>query len=628
MSTVSFLQNPLFWGLGALLPLIVVFYLLKLKRRRVVMPSTLLWRRSMQDLIANAPFQKLRNNLLLWLQLLILLLLVLGFMRPVMKLENLGGTTLVLVIDNSASMGAVEAGGTTRLELAKRAARTALETLRARDEAIVIAFSDRTNIIQTLTSDKALLRAAIESIEVRDVGTSLREAGLILQGLTTYMDADNNVLPRESTKTVILSDGAIDSVASLTDIPNVEYVRIGETRNNLGIAGIDVRESYAQTFEYQIFVSVANANAEERTAFVELQVDGQVLDVKAVTVPPAGTAGTVFNIGEILEGMATVRLDVQDDLALDNVARALIAPPSEIKVLLVSNGNYFLEQALRIDPRVTLSVIRPTDYSPRDDYDIVVFDGTTTREIPPGNFVFLNALPPVPGFARAGDEVANPQVVDWSRVHPLNRFCNYDTLLIGRAIRYTRPRSAIPILEALDTDLITLHETDSQRVLVVGFDIFQSYWPLDVSFPIFMSNMLDYFARNKAGLYQPAYATGSAIALHPDREATSAVVTTPSGRRHEFSFEGISTAYMTETHEAGVYTVAFNNGARHMLPVNLFSAAESLIAPVEALDLGGRQLVGSNQVVRTNREIWHWLALLALGILLIEWLVYTRRTFM
>ncbi|MDK2971569.1 MAG: hypothetical protein PWP23_1324 [Candidatus Sumerlaeota bacterium] len=629
MSSLSFLQNPLFWSLGALLPLLVVFYLLKLKRKRVTMPSTLLWRRSVQDLIANAPFQKLRNNILLWLQLLLLALLILAFMRPVMKLENLGGTTVVLLIDNSASMASTEANGMTRLELAQKAAREALDTLGNRDEAIVISFSDRTNVVQTLTSDRGALRAAINSIQVRDVETTLQEAGLILQGLTTYTNEENTILPRENTKTIILSDGVIDALDSLTDVPNVEYVRIGESTDNIGISGIDVREAFTDTFEYQIFASVTNATDEEQTAYVELQVNGELLDVRSATVAPRQTSGVVFSTGEVLEGMATLTLDSDDALKTDNLARALIAPPTDINVLLVSADNYFLEQVLQIDPRITISKIRPADYLPSDEYDIVVFDNCTTGDLPPGNFLFVNALPPIEGFALNDPaDATNPQVIDWNRVHPLNRFCNFDGLQIGKSLSYTAPRSSVSILEALQTDLITLQETDTQRIVVVGFDIFQSYWPLDVSFPIFMSNLVDYFSRNRMGLYQPSYATGSAIAIYPDKEAVKATVTSPSGRTHEFSFDGISTAYMTETHEAGVYTVEFDTGTRYLLPVNLQSPSESLIAPADELAVGGREIIGTDQVVKTNQEIWHWLALAALLFLLIEWFIYTRRTFM
>ncbi len=603
-------------------------YLLKLKRKRVIIPSTLLWRRSVQDLVANAPFQKLRNNLLLWLQLLFLALLILAFLRPVMKLESQAGTTLILLIDNSASMQTME-GTRTRLEAAKLAARESIETLSNRDEAIIVTFSDRTNIVQTLTSDRALLEAALESIEARDVETSLSEAGLILQSLTSTVDAEGARLPREDTKTIILSDGVVNDLASLSDVPNVEYVRIGETADNLGITGLDVRESFSDTVEYQIFASVTNSGEEEQEAFVELQVDGEVLDLKSVTVPAGNTEAVVFSTAEVEEGIATVRLDYKDDFPLDNSVVAQIVPPGEIDVLLVTTGNAFLEEVFSIDPRVRTSIIRPTDYTPREDYDIVVFDNCETGEIPAGNFLFINALPPVSGF-KSGEEasVDNPEVIDWNRVHPLTRFANFEEVLIGNAIVYETPRSALHILEAVETDLITLYETETQHVVVIGFDIFKSYWPLDVSFPIFMSNLIEYFAELSQAGFRPVYHTGQTIPIYPGDEDQVAIVKTPSGKTVEFSFEGISTAYLTETSEAGMYEIDFDKSPDRALPVNLLSMDESKIAPQDEINIGGREIVGTGEVIKTNQEVWHWFALAALLIMLVEWLIYCKRTFM
>src|SRR5690606_10691082 len=266
---MNFMPNPyfglIFGGLSLLLPLIVVMYLLKLKRRRVIMPSTLLWRRSVQDLVANAPFQKLRNNLLMWLQLLFLTLQILAFMRPVMELESTSGTTLVLLVDQSASMQTVESDGRTRLDRAKEAALRAVDSLTNNDEAIVVGFSDRTSILQTLTSDKATLRNAIESMEARDVETTLAEAGLILQGLTTVDSGQGFRIPRESTRTLLISDGGVSEAAALRDVPNLQFVRVGDTTDNLGIVSVDVRESYTETFEYEIFAAIANSGPQEKS---------------------------------------------------------------------------------------------------------------------------------------------------------------------------------------------------------------------------------------------------------------------------------------------------------------------------------------------------------------------------
>src|SRR5256885_8820889 len=104
--------NPWFAAAAAAIavPALLVLYFLKLRRREMEVSSTLLWKKAVQDLQVNAPFQKLRRNLLLVLQMLLLLLLCLALSRPVMNYTPGAGKTTVILIDKSASMAATGSG--------------------------------------------------------------------------------------------------------------------------------------------------------------------------------------------------------------------------------------------------------------------------------------------------------------------------------------------------------------------------------------------------------------------------------------------------------------------------------------------------------------------------------------
>src|SRR5260221_10319103 len=95
--------------LGMLVPicgLIVVMYILKLRRKDVVVASTFLWRQVIRDVQANAPFQKLRKNLLLFLQLLAVAFLVFALSRPFWRAKGIGGRSGVVVVGTFAPLGA------------------------------------------------------------------------------------------------------------------------------------------------------------------------------------------------------------------------------------------------------------------------------------------------------------------------------------------------------------------------------------------------------------------------------------------------------------------------------------------------------------------------------------------
>src|SRR5258705_13382439 len=106
MSWLPSFVTPLAGSIAAALSIsaLLVLYFLKLRRREMPVSCTLLWRKAIQDLQVNAPFQRLRRNLLLLLQLIMMLLLCLAVSRPVAN-DKTGAAELgVILIDRSGSM--------------------------------------------------------------------------------------------------------------------------------------------------------------------------------------------------------------------------------------------------------------------------------------------------------------------------------------------------------------------------------------------------------------------------------------------------------------------------------------------------------------------------------------------
>jgi hypothetical protein len=145
---------PWQWGLLALVPpAIIALYFLKLRRMPLEVPSTYLWKRSIEDMHVNSLWQRLRRNLLMFLQLLLVGLAILALLRPGWEGSRLEGQRFVFLIDNSASMAATDTEDEPdRLAEAKQLATGLIDQMDSGMSAMIISFADKPQVVQEFTS--------------------------------------------------------------------------------------------------------------------------------------------------------------------------------------------------------------------------------------------------------------------------------------------------------------------------------------------------------------------------------------------------------------------------------------------------------------------------------------------
>jgi hypothetical protein len=177
---------------------IFTLYLLRLKRRDQTVPSVMLWAAATQDMQANAPFQRLRRNPLLWLQLLAALALAGALAKPFLWASSLGGKTTALILDGTASMRATDESGS-RFAAATAKARTLIERKGNGDQVALVLLTDRPTLLAPLTSDKTKLLAALSRAAPGDASGDIREAVLFGGSL---------VGSRAEAQVTVLTDGA------------------------------------------------------------------------------------------------------------------------------------------------------------------------------------------------------------------------------------------------------------------------------------------------------------------------------------------------------------------------------------------------------------------------------------
>jgi len=283
------------YAAAATVPLLLLLYFLKLKRKEQFVSSTLLWKRAVQDLQVNAPFQRLRRNILLLLQLLMLLAILFALAGPVLSLTAGPGRRYVLLIDRSASMSARDGQpeALARLDAAKKQAKVFVKSLRSKvlfsltggcDKAMVIAFDSHAKVMCNFTSDRRQLLSAIESIKPGHNRSCLGEAVVVARAFTQSPGAEaNNRTAAEPAKLMLFSDGRIQDAESIVvSSDELVFNCIGNSSNNVGITAMQARRSYENPDEVSVFATLANFGTEQITTDVQLSVNGVVRSVKGV----------------------------------------------------------------------------------------------------------------------------------------------------------------------------------------------------------------------------------------------------------------------------------------------------------------------------------------------------------
>lgn len=636
---------------GIAVPALIALYFLKRRRRRVPVGSTLLWSRALRDLRVNAPFQRLRRNLLLLMQLLVLIALLLAFARPVARGTARQGTRVVIVVDHSASMNATDTPPT-RLDRAKQDALKLIDELGsgragrgAPSSAMVISFAHQARVVQPFTTDTALLRAAIASIPPTDQVSRFDQAVSLLDPFTKHASQTGDTA--ESMLVYVLSDGRFQNrTASTLTGADVSYTTVGEpTANNAGIVALSARHDPADPTRIHAFARVSNFSRNTLKTTLTVQRGDQTLRVLPVDLPahtrtddPAPSSSFQITLPLTEQTPLRLHLDHRDDLACDNTAHLMLSTPAQPRVALVSDGNPFLARALRTGADGAVVVVSPKEYregtAELSDRDLLVFDGHSPGSTPGVDSVYFAAAPPIVGLryvAQAGEDDAGAHaVLSWRHEHPLLRHVLLDNVLMIRPGRLSLPTHAQTLATTRTGPVIASIGDEGVQHILIAFDVRESNWPMQVGFPVFMSNVARYVGGrgSKPGVYyrpgQPASPPVSPVSRRVARYTGPGGITLESLDDTPGASSGRVT--LPPFLRTGLYHSDEDvPDAWRLLAVNLVDEIESDLRPVRRLSLHSGAVEASVSTILGRTEVWRAFAFAALSLLMLEWWVYTRR---
>jgi hypothetical protein len=610
---MNFLAPAAFF-FAATIPVVILFYLLKRKRVVKLVSSTLLWQKFLAETQASAPFQRLRKNWLLILQIILLMLAVLALARPFFATRTKPAQLTVVILDASASMQATDESPS-RFEKARAEALKWVDSLANNDQMVVLQAGANTEVKQSATSEKAALRRAIQACVCSDGPTRLVPALRMAESL---------VRDQRSAEIHLFSDGAVPELSEFENkaLPLV-YHKVGKAANNVGITALDARANPEDPRQRAIYASVANFSSNAVQTEMELLLDDRLLETRPMSIPPGETSAQVFIAEQTRDGIFTVRLTGKDDLAADNQASIVSLLPKPVKVLLVSRGNRLLEKALRAAPNVQLSTA--TDLTdPATGFDFVVLDDVAPSTWPQGNTLAIHVLNT--NWLDTVSRVDTPAIVDWKTAHPLLRYAGFDNVQIMESFVAKAPTWAVSLVDSPQAPLILAGDLGRQRIIWIGFDILQSNWPLRISFPIFIANAVEWLNPANARGGQLLVKAGDAFRLGLAQPEKNAQITLPGGASKTLDLDPKANEFVFgDTYKQGTYRLRIGTNEMAFC-VDLLDAAESNIKPRDELQLGKYTKVAATALQRTNMELWRTIAAAGLLVLIVEWWYYHRRT--
>ena len=633
-----------------LVPLLIALYFLKLRRRATAVPSTLLWKRSVEDVRANTPFQRLRPSILLFLQLGLLAFVAFALMQPRMDLGLSSGGRSVIIIDASASMSATDLDGKkSRLAIAKEQAKERIDQLFAGGlfssipgETMVISFSDTAKIMQPFTRSSGDLKRAVDRIEQTDGGSRIGDALATLE---------------------LWSDGQISDIAA-------EAIRPGETISyhvcgradaaNVGIEGIAAERSATEPGVIQVFVTVRNDGPEAIETDLELSIDGSRRSVtpKPVKVPAAGggragASGAIASRGAaagavevpykpgyervtfppIIQpraGVISVALVRSDVMVADNRAEIAVSAPRRLRIAVVGAVDFAAKNVVSAIPAEKVEFLTPAEFATRgvksDEFDVVVATPAALPEVlPPGRYLVLGVPVGIDGLNAYGTK-EKLSVRSQRSEHPLLHAVNLDDLFVAKATAIAPASDIESIVEGPDVPLVVVARRGPVAAVIITFEPLDSNWPFQRGFVTFIANAVEWLGALDQAAVQEEHHPGETLSVRTAAGVKEATLTLPDGSVQTLEAREGSVTFGPLV-SAGTYQFRWTDDRgeqRRMFAVNT-AEGEGRIAAADQLSIGTQVVQGTGSEGGSLSDLWPYALTAALILLVLEWWAYHRK---
>ncbi|HYE82573.1 MAG TPA: BatA and WFA domain-containing protein [Clostridia bacterium] len=592
------------WALWFLsfMPLVVLMYILKQKFEERQIGSIFLWQQVLKDIEVNTPWQKLKKNLLLFLQLLSILFLVFALSDPYFYTRGGMYSNLVIVIDNTGSMNA-SYEGSTRLEMAKQLAEEMIDRSGTKANITLVTVERSPKVEIGKTTDKGEAVSKLRAIKPGNSYGNINDSVSLVRAMVKQYEESTGY------KAVFYTDSPLD-----TEDLNAEVVSLASKLTN---ASLDYISYSGGNGKLAALVRATNRSDVPLSREISLYANDKLLEIKNVELP-AGETKTVY-FEEISAGVPYIWAEFteKDDLPEDNQIYGVVNFTKPGKVLLISTSNVFMEKALSNIKGLELYKTNP-DEAIEEGYDLYIFDSTAPEALPRSGSILLLNPPADNGIVGTGAELQGG-IVDIA-AHPITKYMENAEFTVSKLKRLEAPFWADVLMSIDGNAAVFSGEYKGRKTAAIGFDLHNSDFVLTTEYPIFVYNLAVYLMGIDAE-GKSSFVCGDSIELNPDPEVDQVTMKDPEGElyRQELTYPMLP---FDKTGQYGIYEISQKIGEAEKvsrLAVNFPVESESVSYSQSMPE--GQQASAAGPVPGGTR-LQEWLLGLLLLIAAVEWVVY------
>lgn len=581
------------WPLAFLLavPVVIILYLLVPKGKDYKISSSLLWEKLFKNQQSKTFLEKFIHNLLMYLQIVVILLLVFALMSPYIRKQGNGSGNVIFVLDTSGSMQHKNSDGTTRLEEAVDEIHDFIDASSG-TFSIVTSDSRGTTLLSANSSDKKNLYDTLKNVRCSDTDGKLSEAVSMVQTLC------GDAKEKKNDSVILFTDGTgAESAREFTSLLSAEVRVMGESVSNVANTFLSCG---MEEDGYTAVAGLVNYSDSEVNLELSLYEGDKLADMRSVSMKPEENITCLFENVDKDAGVLRTEISAvafadgtADSLPEDDCAYALIEEATTLNACLVGEGNTFIEKAYQaLTGQTLVKAEHESDIS--DEKDLVrIYDADSAgkQKETASRMVFADSTNSSGTKKNVSLTVSATELTTG-----ISRFA----IGVNETRTYALPEWATGFLWSGDECAAYYGEHDGIRQVVLGFDLRESDFALQAEFPVFMANALG-FLGDSSLLAQNVYDAGEKVLFHPQPDVDM-------------------DTFLADTSKAGIYEVKAGEQKESYI-VRFVSASQSDGRKVE--DNFGETGSYEGQLVR--KQLRNVLLILALLLLLSEWILYVRQ---